>query len=75
MLHLLNLPMQFSCSCIETEMTELAINGFICNAFKMRQEAMRNGKTYPLFANNWITSVKLPLHFFEKKQKTKCKSM
>ena len=28
--------------------------------------SMRNGKTYPLFANNWITSVKLPLHFLEK---------
>ena len=69
----MNLPIQFSCSCIETEMTELAINGFICNAFKMRQEAMRNGKTYPLFANSWITSYYYYYYFLSAKKWNLCR--
>jgi hypothetical protein len=72
--HLLDIPIQFSCSCIEIEMTEL-IKWIQLQNFPDATGSMPNGKTYPLFANNWITSVKLSLQFLKRKEKSWSKKL
>ena len=63
--HLLDIPIQFFGSCIEIEMDRIDKMDF-----PDATGSMRNGKTYPLFANNWITSVKLPLQLLKRKKKS-----